>query len=177
MKVFCCAVAVALLVPAAASAAYDPAADTNTLRALSERIDGDNAQGLLSGDRAALLRAELASARTFVANGDPQATAMLADIDRDLAPLDKSLDANEAGRDLLFHTGDKIVLAMRDGVAWQIGEKRNTDVLDVLATGAANPAGVQGTLLAKQPGDAAVTLVDPASGRQLRFRFIIVDAA
>jgi hypothetical protein len=157
--------------------AYDPAPDQATIGVLSERIDGDVNQGLLPTDRAALMRAEIEAARKLVNNGDPQATAMLADIDRDLAAYDKTVDINEADRDLFFHSGDAVTIAMRDGVAWQVDKVQNTDIMDVKAPNAVNPPGVQGTYLAKQPGYTGITLVDPASGKHVGFRFYIVDKA
>ena len=147
------------------------------LRALGERIDGDVNQGVLPTDRAALLRAELDATQKLITNGDSQATAMLADIDRDLAPYDKTVDINEAGVDLMYHIGDTITIAMRDGAAWQVDSVQNTDIMDLKQKSVMNPAGVQGAYLAKSPGYTAITLSDPASGKHVRFRFYIVDKA
>lgn len=168
--------AIFALSPAVAMA-YDPAADQAMIRVLGERIDGDVNQGVLPADRAALMRAEIEAVQKLVTNGDSQATAMLADIDRDLAAYDNTLGINEANRDLLYHTGDAITIAMRDGAAWQIDNVQNTDVMDIKTKGALNAAGVQGLFLAKQPGFTAITLVDPASGKHVKFRFYIVDKA
>ncbi|GAC1409016.1 MAG: hypothetical protein NVSMB64_17730 [Candidatus Velthaea sp.] len=168
------AAALLALVPSAVFA-YDPAADRAATRVLAERIDGDVAQGLVPAARAALLRAEVAAVQRAIANNDSAATEMLAEIDRDLAAVDLNVDANEANRDLLYHAGDKITLAMRDGRAWQIDGITNRDVLDRLASGVMYVQGVQGVLLAKSDGFSAVTLLDPASGMRLRFRFTIVS--
>lgn len=157
--------------------AYDPAPDQATIGVLSERIDGDVNGGLLPTDRAALMRAEVQAAQKLVTNGDPQATAMLADIDRDLSAYDNTVDINETNRDLFFHSGDAVTIAMRDGVAWQVEKVQNTDIMDVKSPNAVNPPGVQGTYLAKQPGYTGITLVDPASGKHVGFRFYIVDKA
>jgi hypothetical protein len=147
------------------------------VRVLNERIDGDVNQGLLPSDRAALMRAEIDAAQKLVTNSDPQATAMLADIDRDLAQYDDTVDIDEANLDLFYHSGDAITIAMRDGVDWKVEGVQNTDVMDVKAPSTMNPTGVQGVYLAKQPGYTAITLVDPASGRHVKFRFYIVDKA
>ena len=144
---------------------------------LGERIDGDVNQGLLPNDRAALLRAELEATQKLITNSDSQATAMLADIDRDLAVYDKTVDVNEANGDLFYHVGDSITIAMRDAAAWQVETVQNTDVMDVKRKDALNPPGVQGVYLAKSPGYTAITLADPASGKHVRFRFYIVDKA
>lgn len=157
--------------------AYDPAPDQAMVGVLNERIDGDVNQGVLPTDRAALMRAEIEAAQKLVTNGDSQATAMLADIDRDLAAYDNSVDINEAGRDLFYHTGDAVTIAMRDGVAWQIDNVQNTDIMNVKNPNAMNATGVQGVYLAKQPGYTSITLSDPASGKKVRFRFYIVDKA
>ncbi|GAC1533084.1 MAG: hypothetical protein NVS2B17_00300 [Candidatus Velthaea sp.] len=157
-----------------AALAYDPGADQSAARVLSERIDGDVAQGLVPAARAALLRAEIAAVQRALANSDSAATDMLAEIDRDLAAADLNLDANEANRDLLFHTGDKITLAMRDGRTWQIDGITNRDVLDRMVSGVMYVQGVQAVLLAKGDGFSALTLLDPATGTRLRFRFTIV---
>jgi hypothetical protein len=93
-----------------------------------------------------------------------------------LATYDNSLDVNEANSDLLYHSGDTITIAMRDGIAW-IDSVQNTDVMNVKTPGALNATGVQGVYLAKQPGYTAITLVDQASGRHVGFRFYIVDKA
>jgi len=160
-----------------AATAYDPAPDQALVRVLSERIDGDVNQGLLPADRAALMRAEIDAAQKLVTNSDSQATAMLADIDRDLAVYDNTVDINEANRDLFYHAGDAITIAMRDGAAWQVESVQNTDIMDVKTRDAMNVTGVQGVYLAKQPGYTALVLADPASGRHVRFRFYIVDKA
>jgi hypothetical protein len=168
--------ALLVIVPAAASA-YDPTADQAMVRVLGERIDGDVNQGVLPGDRAALMRAEIDAAQKLVTNGDSQATAMLADIDRDLAAYDNTVDIDEADRDLFYHSGDTITIAMRDGVAWTVESVQNTDIMNVKTPNAMNATGVQGTYLAKQPGYTSITLTDPASGKHVRFRFYIVDKA
>jgi hypothetical protein len=147
------------------------------VRVLGERIDGDVNQGVLPGDRAALMRAEIDAAQKLVTNGDSQATAMLADIDRDLAAYDNTVDIYEADRDLFYHSGDAITIAMRDGVAWTVESVQNTDIMNVKTPGAMNATGVQGTYLAKQPGYTGITLTDPASGKRVHFRFYIVDKA
>jgi hypothetical protein len=165
-----------VLVPLAA-AAYDPVPDQAMMRVLNERIDGDVNAGLLPSDRAALARAEIEAAQKLVTNGDSQATAMLADIDRDLAAYDNTVDIDEANRDLLYHSGDAITIAMRDGVDWKVDKVQNTDIMDVKKPGAMNPTGVQGTYLAKQPGYTGITLVDPATDKRVIFRFYIVDKA
>jgi hypothetical protein len=170
------AAVVAAFVPLAAGA-YDPGPDQALVRVLGERIDGDVNQGLLPPDRAALMRAEIDAAQKLVTNGDSQATAMLADIDRDLAAYDNTVDINEADRDLFYHSGDAITIAMRDGVTWQVDNVQNTDIMNVKAPNAMNATGVQGTYLAKQPGYTGITLTDPASGKHVRFRFYIVDKA
>jgi hypothetical protein len=144
---------------------------------LNERIDGDVNGGLLPTDRAALMRAEIEAAQKLVTNRDSQATAMLADIDRDLAAYDNTVDINEANRDLFYHSGDAITIAMRDGVAWQVDNVQNTDIMSVKKPNAMNAAGVQGIYLAKQPGYTGITLSDPASGKKVKFRFYIVDKA
>lgn len=166
----------ALLVPLPALA-YDPAPDLASARVLGARIDGDVAQGIVSGARAALLRAEIAAAQRSMANDDAQATEMLADIDRDLAVLDLTLDANEAGRDLLYHVGDKITIALRDGVAWQVEKISNPDLFDLLRPDEVNATGVQGVFLAKDTGTVLVTLLDPSSGRRLHFSLTFVMRA
>ncbi len=157
--------------------AYDPTQDQALIRVLGERIDGDVNQGVLPDDRAALMRAEVAATQKLVTNGDSQATAMLADIDRDLAAYDDTVDIFEAGRDLFFHSGDAITIAMRDGVDWKVDHVGNTDIMNVKAPNALNPPGVQGIYLAKQPGYTGITLVDPATGKHVDFRFYIVDKA
>jgi hypothetical protein len=169
----------AVLVAAAplAALAYDPAPDQAMVGVLNERIDGDVNQGVLPTDRAALMRAEIEAAQKLVTNGDSQATAMLADIDRDLAAYDNSVDINEANRDLFYHTGDAITIAMRDGVAWQVDNVQNTDIMNVKNPNAMNATGVQGVYLAKQPGYTSISLSDPASGKKVRFRFYVVDKA
>jgi hypothetical protein len=169
--------AVLAAVPLAAAAQYDPTADQATVGVLSERIDGDVNQGLLPTDRAALMRAEIVAAQKLVTNRDSQATAMLADIDRDLAAYDNTVDINEANRDLFYHSGDAITIAMRDGVAWQVDNVQNTDIMNVKNPSAMNATGVQGVYLAKQPGYTGITLTDPASGKHVKFRFYIVDKA
>ncbi len=169
--------AAAILLSPLAAAAYDPAADQALVGVLDERIDGDVNQGLLPTDRAALMRAEIVAAQKLVTNGDSQASAMLADIDRDLAAYDNTLDINEADRDLLYHSGDAITIAMRDGVEWKVESVQNTDILNVKTPGAMNSTGVQGVYLAKAPGFTALTLVDPASNKHVKFRFYIVDKA
>jgi hypothetical protein len=178
MRVLCTAAVLALLagLPQAAFA-YDPAPDQATIGVLSERIDGDVNQSLLPTDRAALMRAEIEAAQKLVTNGDSQATAMLADIDRDLAAYDSTVDINEANRDLFYHSGDAITIAMRDGVAWQVDSVQNTDIMNVKNPNAMNPPGVQGVYLAKQPGYTGITLSDSASGKKVKFRFYIVDKA
>jgi hypothetical protein len=158
-----------------AARADDPVQNQAMVTVLGERIDGDVNQGLLPDDRAALMRAEIAAAQKLVTNGDSQAPAMLADIDRDLSAYDNSLDINESGRDLFYHSGDAITIAMRDGVAWQVESVQNTDIMNVKTPGAMTATGVQGTYLAKQPGFTRITLVDPASGKHVGFRFYIVD--
>ncbi len=165
-----------LVLPVAASA-YDPVPDQALVRVLGERIDGDVNQGLLPNDRAALMRAEIEAAQKLVTNGDSQATAMLADIDRDLAPYDNTVDINEASRDLMYHVADTITIAMRDGAAWQVDNAQNTDIMDLKQKGTLYPPGVQGAYLAKSPGYTAITLSDPATGKHVRFRFYIVDKA
>jgi hypothetical protein len=178
MKVSLVALAVVLaLTPLAAGAQYDPTTDQAMIRVLGERIDGDVNQGLLPTDRAALMRAEIEAAQKLVTNGDSQATAMLADIDRDLAAYDNTVDINEANRDLFYHSGDAITIAMRDGVAWQVDTVQNTDIMNVKNPSAINATGVQGTYLAKQPGYTGITLTDPASGKHVKFRFYVVDKA
>jgi hypothetical protein len=177
MKRSIVAALVAVLLAPGAAWAYDPAPDQNVIRVLNERIDGDVNQGLLPTDRAALMRAEIEAAQKLVTNGDSQATAMLADIDRDLAAYDNTVDVNEAGRDLLYHSGDAITIAMRDGVAWQVDSVQNTDIMNVKNPNAMNAAGVQGVYLAKQPGYTGITLTDPGSGKHVKFRFYIVDKA
>jgi hypothetical protein len=157
--------------------AYDPTQDQAMIRVLGERIDGDVNQGLLPDDRAALMRAEIAATQKLVTNGDSQATAMLADIDRDLSAYDNTVDIDEAERDLFFHSGDAITIAMRDGVEWKVDSVSNTDIMNVKSPGAMYPPGVQGIYLAKQPGYTGITLSDPASGKKVRFRFYIVDKA
>jgi hypothetical protein len=174
---FAAALAALFTLPPLAAAAYDPAPDQAMIRVLGERIDGDVNQDLLPTDRAALMRAEIEAAQKLVTNGDSQATAMLADIDRDLAAYDKTLDINEADRDLFYHSGDTITIAMRDGTAWGVESVANTDIMNVKTPSALNAPGVQGVYLAKQPGYTALTLQDPASGRHVRFRFYIVDKA
>jgi hypothetical protein len=171
------ALAVLLASAPVAAWAYDPEPDQAMVRVLGERIDGDVNAGLLPDDRAALMRAEIEAAQKLVTNSDSQATAMLADIDRDLAAYDNTVDINEASRDLFYHTGDAITIAMRDGAGWQVDGVQNTDVMNVKTPGAMNATGVQGVYLAKGPGYTAITLTDPASGRQVRFRFYIVDKA
>jgi hypothetical protein len=160
-----------------AAVAYDPAPDQSMIRVLGERIDGDVNAGVLPTDRAALLRAEIEATQKLVTNNDSQATAMLADIDRDLAAYDNSVDINEANRDLFYHVGDTITIAMRDDAAWQVDNVQNPDIMDVKQKGAMNATGVQGAYLAKSPGYTAITLTDPASARHVRFRFYIVDKA
>jgi hypothetical protein len=178
MKVSPAALTVLLaVIPLAANAQYDPTADQATVGVLNERIDGDVNQGLLPTDRAALMRAEIEAAQKLVTNKDSQATAMLADIDRDLAAYDHTVDSNEANRDLFYHTGDAITIAMRDGVAWQVDNVQNTDIMNLKNPNAMNPPGVQGIYLAKQPGYTGISLTDPASGKKVRFRFYIVDKA
>jgi hypothetical protein len=157
--------------------AYDPTQDQAMIRVLGERIDGDVNQGVLPDDRAALMRAEVAATQKLVTNGDSQATAMLADIDRDLSAYDDSVDIDEASRDLFFHSGDAITIAMRDGVDWHVDSVQNTDIMNIKTPGAMNATGVQGVYLAKQPGFTRITLVDPASGKHVEFRFYIVDKA
>jgi len=169
-------VALLALVPVA-GAAYDPVPDQAMIRVLSERIDGDVNQGSLPDDRAALMRAEIEATQKLVTNGDSQSTAMLADIDRDLAAYDNTLDVNEAARDLFYHSGDTVTIAMRDGAAWQVEKVQNTDIMDVKTPGAMLASGVQGIYLAKQPGYTAIVLADPASGRHVTFRCYIVDKA
>jgi len=171
------ALAAALSLLPVAAFAYDPTLDQALVTVLGERVDGDVNQGLLPDDRAALMRAEIMATQKLVTNGDSQATAMLADIDRDLAAYDNTLDIFESGRDLLYHSGDSITIAMRDGVAWQVESVQNTDIMNVKTPGAINPPGVQGVYLAKQPGYTALTLVDPASGKHVGFRFYVVDKA
>ena len=68
-------------------------------------------------------------------------------------------------------------IAMRDGVAWQVDNVQNTDIMNVKNPSAMNASGVQGVYLAKQPGYTAITLTDPASGKHVKFRFYIVDKA
>jgi hypothetical protein len=177
MKRSFAAVLMTLLAAPVAVAAYDPIADQATIRVLGERIDGDVNQGILPGDRAALMRAEIDAAQKLVTNGDSQATAMLADIDRDLATYDNTVDINEANRDLLYHVGDTITIAMRDGATWHVDSVQNTDIMDLKQKDAMNPTGVQGAYLAKSPGFTAITLSDSASGKHVRFRFYIVDKA
>jgi hypothetical protein len=169
--------AVLAVVPLATAAQYDPAADQAMVRVLGERIDGDVNQGQLPTDRAALMRAEIEAAQKLVTNGDSQATAMLADIDRDLAAYDNTVDINEANRDLFYHSGDAITIAMRDGVAWAVDNVQNTDIMNVKNPNAMNAAGVQGVYLAKQPGYTGITLTDQATGKHVKFRFYIVDKA
>jgi hypothetical protein len=171
------ALAAALVCRPLIAGAYDPAPDQAMVRVLNERIDGDVNADLLPTDRAALMRAEIEAAQKLVTNGDSQATAMLADIDRDLAAYDATVDVNETGRDLFYHSGDSITIAMRDGVDWQVEKVQNTDIMDVKAPNAMKAAGVQGIFLAKAPGYTGITLVDPASGRHVAFRFYIVDKA
>ncbi len=166
-----------LLACPAVVSAYDPAADQAMVRVLGERIDGDVNQGLLPTDRASLMRAEIDAAQKFVTNGDSQATAMLADIDRDLAVYDNTVNVNESGRDLCYHVGDTITIAMRDGRAWQVDNVANTDIMDIKQKTAMNATGVQGAYLAKAPGYTAITLTDPASGQHVTFRFYIIDKA
>ncbi len=166
--------AMLLLAPVAVSA-YDPAPDQTMVRVLGERIDGDVNAGLLPTDRAALMRAEIDATQKLITNSDSQATAMLGDIDRDLAPYDYTVDSNEAERDLFYHLGDTITIAMRDGVAWHVDSVQNTDIIDVKTKDAVYASGVQGAYLAKSPGYSALTLSDPASGKHVRFRFYIVD--
>jgi hypothetical protein len=177
MKSRIVAAIVALCLAPLAAAAYDPAQDQNTIRVLGERIDGDVNQGLLPNDRAALFRADLEATQKLISNGDSQATAMLADIDRDLAVYDNTVDINEANSDLFYHVGDSITIAMRDDAAWQVEAVQNTDVMDVKRKDALNSPGVQGVYLAKSPGYTAITLADAASGKHVRFRFYIVDKA
>jgi len=160
-----------------AARAYDPTQDQAMIRVLGERIDGDVNQGVLPDDRAALMRAEVAATQKLVTNGDSQATAMLADIDRDLSAYDDTVDIDEASRDLFFHSGDAITIAMRDGVDWHVDSVQNTDIMNIKTPGAMNATGVQGVYLAKQPGFTRITLVDPASGKHVEFRFYIVDKA
>ncbi len=155
--------------------AYDRAPDQAALTVLGERIDGDVNQGLLPDDRAALMRAEVNVTQKLITAGDSQATAMLADIDRDLSAYDNSIDVNEADRDLFFHTGDTITIALRDGVGWKVETIQNTDVLDLKSKNELNPPGVVGVYLAKQPGFTRVVLVDPASNRHVRFRIYVVE--
>lgn len=171
------ALAVLVLVVPPAVAAYDPGPDQALVRVLGERIDGDVNAGILPPDRAALMRAEIEAAQKLVTNNDSQATAMLADIDRDLAAYDHSVNINEADRDLFYHVGDTITIAMRDGAAWQVDSVQNTDIMDIKGKNAMNPTGVQGAYLAKSPGYTSITLGDPASGKHVRFRFYIVDKA
>jgi hypothetical protein len=159
-----------------AAQAYDPAPDQAMIRVLNERIDGDVNANLLPTDRAALMRAQIDATQKLVTNGDSQATAMLADIDRDLAAYDNTLNINEADRDLLYHSDDAITIAMRDGVDWKV-DVQNTDVLDRKSPTAMLATGVQGIYLAKQPGYTGMTLADPVSGKQVRFRLYIVDKA
>lgn len=167
------AVAAALLVPTPAFA-YDPGPDTARARVLGERIDGDVAQGVVSGAKAALLRAEIAAAQRSIANNDAQATDMLDEIDRDLAVLDKTLDATEAGHDLLYHIGDRITIAMRDGGDWHVEKISNPNAFGLARAGAMDATGVQGVYLVKDTGTIAVTLLNAASGRRVTFSLTFV---
>lgn len=166
-------IAIAFLLPQPVRA-YESGPDLASASVLGARIDGDVAQGLVTSARAALLRAEIAAAQRSIANGDAQATDMLADIDRDLAALDLSLDANEAGRNLLYHVGDKITIALRDGAAWQIEKISDPNLFGRVRPDAIDATGVQGTFLAKDVGTVLVSLLDPASGRHRRFTLTFV---
>lgn len=167
------AVVAALLAPLPA-AAYDPARDQALVRVLSGRIDGDVSQGLVPSDRAALFRAELDAAQRAIANNDSQASAMLDDIDREISLLDRTLDMADANHDLLFHVGDQITIAMRDGRTWRVDAVTDRNVFDLTRMGVAYPTGVQGVYLAKSSGSVVVTLADADNGQKVRFRLTFV---
>lgn len=108
-----------------------------------------------------LIQAELATAKNANGRNDPQAGAMLDDIERQLTPIDHLLTRANDGGSLVVHQGDQLVVGLHDQHIYDIHLSKRGVI--AIRPGIMVVRGIQGIYIAKMPGVIQMT-IEPRPG-------------
>lgn len=123
---------------------------------LDERIGADASRRLLASGQERLLHVQLDAAKHANDAHDPQASAMLDVIDRQLAVVDHTLSRPEDGWTFIVRVGDDVTVAMNDPYLWDV-HVSNTSAL-TRHVGVMFVRGTQGVYRANKPGTVTLLL-------------------